>query len=26
LSGSAGEGKGRVRAKTMSGDVEICDR
>lgn len=26
LSGSRGEGKGRVSVKTMSGDVEICDR
>jgi len=26
LSGSVGDAKGRVRVKTMSGDVEICDR
>lgn len=26
LMGSTGEGKVRVRAKSMSGDVEICDR
>jgi DUF4097 and DUF4098 domain-containing protein YvlB len=26
LNGTAGDGKGRVRVKTMSGDVEICDR
>jgi DUF4097 and DUF4098 domain-containing protein YvlB len=26
LSGATGDGKGRVRVKTMSGDVEICDR
>ncbi|MBX5460472.1 MAG: DUF4097 family beta strand repeat protein [Steroidobacteraceae bacterium] len=26
LSGSRGEGKARVSVKTMSGDVEICDR
>lgn len=26
LNGTTGEGKGRVRVKTMSGDVEICDR
>ncbi|HEU4627449.1 MAG TPA: DUF4097 family beta strand repeat-containing protein [Steroidobacteraceae bacterium] len=26
LNGSTGEGKGRVRVKTMSGDIEICDR
>jgi DUF4097 and DUF4098 domain-containing protein YvlB len=26
LNGSTGDGKGRVRVKTMSGDVEICDK
>jgi DUF4097 and DUF4098 domain-containing protein YvlB len=26
LNGTAGEGKGRIRVKTMSGDVELCDR
>jgi DUF4097 and DUF4098 domain-containing protein YvlB len=26
LSGSVGDGKGRMRVKSMSGDVEICDR
>jgi DUF4097 and DUF4098 domain-containing protein YvlB len=26
LNGSTGDGKGRVRVKTMSGSVEICDR
>jgi DUF4097 and DUF4098 domain-containing protein YvlB len=25
LNGSLGEGKGRMRAKTMSGDIELCD-
>jgi DUF4097 and DUF4098 domain-containing protein YvlB len=26
LNGSTGEGKGRVRVKTMSGDIELCDK
>ena len=26
LSGSRGEGAGHMRLKTMSGDVELCDR
>jgi len=26
LSGTTGDGEGRVRVKSMSGDVEICDR
>lgn len=26
LMGSSGDGKGRVRVKTMSGDVELCDK
>lgn len=26
LNGAVGEGKARVRAKTMSGDIDLCDR
>jgi DUF4097 and DUF4098 domain-containing protein YvlB len=26
LNGSTGDGKGRVRVKTMSGDIQLCDK